>query len=153
MRRHLLVLSVLAMLASPPALPASEFDWITREFARQSGAQALHIPLFGLARFVVAVAHPAGASDLKLAIFEKATVSSATFSSLIDSTVGTAWKPIVRVRERCGESSNIYVQPDGKHLRLLIATLTGNEVVFLQLRIHPEELIKFVDQQRHDHHA
>jgi hypothetical protein len=32
------------LLLLPAALPASEFDWMTREFARQSGTQPLHIP-------------------------------------------------------------------------------------------------------------
>jgi hypothetical protein len=150
MRRLIALATVL--LALPLLLPASEFDWMVREFTRQSGARQLHIPFFGLARFVVAVAHPAGTSELKLAVFEHPRVDAENFSSIADRTVGSAWKPIVRVRSR-DESSNIYAQPNGKHLRLLIATLDKDDAVFVEVRIHPEELIKFVDQQRHNHHA
>jgi hypothetical protein len=146
-------LFALLLLLLPAALPASEFDWMTREFARQSGTQPLHIPFLGLARFVVGVAHPAGAHDLRLAVFEHAHVDSQQFSHMADSTVGNNWKPIVRVRESSGDVSNIYAQPDGKHIRVLIATRSNDEVVFVELSIRPAELMKFVDEQRRNHHA
>ena len=110
--RRMIALTVL-FTALSATLPASDFDWMVREFARQSGTQPLHIPFFGLARFIVAVAHPAGASELKLAVFENPKVLPADFASLADSTVGPAWKTIVRVRSKNGECSNVYAQPDG----------------------------------------
>ncbi len=42
------------------ALPASDFDWLVREFARDSGARQVHVPFLGFARFIVNVGHPAG---------------------------------------------------------------------------------------------
>jgi len=146
MRSYMAVTALL--FALPFVSTASEFDWMTREFARQSGTQPLHIPFFGLARFVVAVAHPAGASDLKLAVFEHTNIGSDQFSHLADATVGIDWRPIVRVRQNTGDVSNIYVQPEGKHLRVLVASFAKDEVVFVQVRIRPEELMRFVDQQR-----
>jgi hypothetical protein len=151
MRRLIALATVL--LSAPLLLPASEFDWMVREFARQSGVQQLHIPFFGLARFVVAVGHPAGASELKLAVFEHPNVRADDFSRIADATVGSAWQPIIRVRSHKGDSSNIYAQQDGKHLKLLIATLDNDDAVFVQIRIRPEELIRFVDQHKHNHHA
>jgi len=141
------------LLVLPCLLRAGEFDWMTREFARQSGTQPLHIPFFGLARFVVGVAHPAGAHDLRLAVFEHANVGGEQFSRMEDSTVGQDWKPIVRIRDSSGEVSNIYVQPGGKRVRVLIATRDQNEVVFVEVSIKPSELMKFVDDQRRNHHA
>lgn len=150
--RRFLVLTILSLTFSA-ILPASEFDWMVREFERQSGTRQLHIPFFGLARFVVAVGHPAGASELKLAVFEHPGLRADDFSRIADTTIGAAWKPVIRVRSRDGESTNIYAQPDGKHLRLLIATLDKDDAVFVQISIRPETLMKFVDQQRHTHHA
>ena len=145
------LIAIAAILSALPCISsASEFDWMTREFARQSGTQPTHIPFFGLARFVVAVARPAGTSDLHLAIFEHAKLEQERFSQVADTTIGAAWKPIIRVHDRAGEVSNIYVQPQGKHLQVLIATLSNDEVVFVQVRIKPEDLIKFVDEERHN---
>lgn len=151
MMRRMVALTVL-LAAFSCVLPASEFDWMVREFARESGARQMHIPFFGLARFIVAVGHPAGTSELRLAIFEHPVIRSEDFSRLADSTVGVSWQPIVRVRSKNGESSNIYVRPEGKHLQLLIATLDKDEAVFVQLRILPDKLIQFVDEQKQKHH-
>jgi hypothetical protein len=144
MRRLLAILSVATAL--PLALPASEFDWLVREFSRQSAAKPVHIPLFGLARFAVATAHPAGTSELHLAIFQDVDVESGRFSQMTDKVVGPAWRPIVRVRSRNGESTNIYAQLSGKDLHLLLTVLDGGEATFVEVRVKPEALMKFVDE-------
>ena len=132
----------------PAVLPASEFDGLVREFSRQTGSQQTHIPFFGLARFVVAVARPAGTSDLKLAIFEHANVRPRDFAKVADDIVGSGWNRILRVRTRNTESTNIYTQQDGRHLRLLVATVDGEDATFVEMRIRPEALMKFVDEHR-----
>ena len=134
----------------PVVLPAADFDGLVREFSRQTGAQRIHIPFFGLAQFVVAVAHPAGTSELKLAVFEKVDGRSVDLARLTDGFVsGEGWKRIVRVREKNGESTNVYMQPDGKRLRMLVTVLDSGDATFVQMKIRPEELEKFVDEHRH----
>jgi hypothetical protein len=145
-----LIASLIIMAALPLALPASEFEGLVREFSRQSGAKQTNIPLFFLARLAVAVVRPAGTSDLKLAIFEHANFSSAAFSKITDSVVGAPWKPMVRVRARRGESTNIYSQADGAKLRLLVVSLDHSDATFVEVRVRPEELMKFVDEHRHE---
>ncbi len=145
--RQVIALCALAISFSP-ALPASEFDWLVREFSRESGAQQTHVPLFGLVRFSVALAHPVGTSELRLAIFEHASVAPQTFSDLTDMITGIQWKPIVRVRSRDGESTNIYAQQKDNDLRLLITSLEKHQATFVQVRIKPDQLIKFVDDHR-----
>lgn len=145
MRRLLAVVTVFAAL--PLASWGSEFDWLVHEFARESGMEPIHIPLFGLVRFAVAVVQPAGTSELKLAVFEHARLDSARFSDMADKAVGGSWKPMMRVRSRNGESTNIYAQTDGQQLRLLIATLDSDDATFVQVRVKPQELMKFVDKR------
>jgi hypothetical protein len=145
--RRLLALSTL-VLVLPLVLPASEFDWLVREFSRQTGVQQIHIPLFGLVRFSVAVVHPAGTSDLRLAVFEHTNLEVSRFSQLTDAVVGSQWKPLVRVRSRNKESTNIYAQQNGRSLRLLVTSLDGAEATFVEVRIKPEQLMRFLD----DHH-
>jgi hypothetical protein len=144
MRRVLGILTLAAAL--PFTLPASEFDWLVREFSRQSAAKPVHIPLFGLARFAVATAHPAGTSELHLAVFQDVELESERFSQMTDRVVGAAWRPIVRVRSRHGESTNIYAQSIGKDLRVLLTVLDGGEATLIEVRIRPEALLKFVDE-------
>jgi hypothetical protein len=144
MRRLLAILAVAAGL--PLTLPASEFDWLVREVSRQSSGKPVHIPFFGLARFAVAAAHPAGTSDLHLAVLENVDLESGRFSRLTDEVVGPSWRPIVRVRSRNGESTNIYAQLNGKDLRVLLTVLDGSEATLLEVRLKPEALMKFVDE-------
>ena len=146
--RRLRILAVI-LLALPVALPAGEFDSMVREFSRQSGVRPVHIPLFGVVRFAVAIAHPAGTSDLKLAVFEHPNMRAGEFARATDFMIGNSWKQIVRVQSRNGEFSNIYLQPAGKHLRLLIATLDNDDATFVEVRIKPEALMKFVDERKH----
>ena len=140
------LLAVLTLSCLPLTVAASDFDWLVREFSRESGAREVHVPFFGLARFVVAVGHPAGARDIKLAIFERGDLESLRFSMLTDSTVGSSWKPMIRVRERNGESTNIYIREEGKNLNVLITSLDGDDVTFVQVRLEPRALIRFVDE-------
>src|SRR4051794_37942959 len=111
--RHLLAILVVTA-ALPLTLPGSEFDWLVREVSRQSSAKPVHIPLFGFARFVLAAAHPAGTSELHLAVLQQVELEPGKFSRLTDEAVGPAWKPIVRVRSRNTESTSIYAQLNGK---------------------------------------
>lgn len=150
MRQFFVILALL--LFWPLLVPANEFDWLVRQFARESGARPTHIPMFGLVRFAVAVGHPAGTSQLNLAIFEYANFESPRFSELTDSLVGAAWKPMIRVRSRHGESTNIYAQQNDRELKLLVTSLDGSEATFVELKIKPEALIRFVDEHRETRH-
>jgi len=149
MRR--LLLGALLLRLSVSTLGASDFDWMIREFSRQSGAKPLHIPMFGLARLFVGVARPAGTSDLHLAVFEDTRLAPERLTALMDSTVGEVWKPMIRVRSRNGESTNIYFQGLGKNVRLLLGTFEHGEATLIEVRIKPEGLVKFVDEHQRGH--
>jgi hypothetical protein len=145
--RRILGVALLAMWM-PALLPAGEFEVLVHEFSRQTGSEQTRIPFFGVARFVVAVAHPAGTSDLKLAVFEHANVRPRDFARVADDVAGSGWKRIVRVQTRRGESTNIYTHQDGNYLRLLVASVEGENATFVEMRIKPEALMKFVDEHR-----
>lgn len=119
---------LLLMMCAAAVAPAGDFSSLVREFSRQTGARETKIPFFGLARFVVAVAHPAGASDLKLAIFENVNGRQRDFMNTAEGIVNSySWKRIVRVRSRNGEATNIYAMPEGNHLRMLVATVDNGD--------------------------
>ena len=146
MRTH--ILSLCALVLWPAILPASDFDWLVREFSRESGAQ--HVPFLGFARFVVQIGHPAGTTDMRLAIFERGDLDSMRFRAITDTTVGGSWKPMIRIRSSKGEATNIYERTEGKHLNLLITALDNDDATFVQVRVKPEALLRFVDE--HEHH-
>jgi hypothetical protein len=71
---------------------------------------------------------------------------------LADRAVGPSWKPMIRVREGDRETTEIYAQTGDQRLRLLIATLDQQDATFVQVRVKPEELMRFVDRQNLRHH-
>lgn len=144
---------MLFAICIPAVLPADDFNGLVREFSRQTGAHQVYIPFFGLARFVVAVAHPAGTSELKLAVFENVNGRQMDFvDSSNDLAFNAGWKRVVRVCSKKGEATNIYTQTDGARLRMLITTVDRDDAVFVQMRIKPEELMKFVDEHSGKRH-
>jgi hypothetical protein len=143
------ILSLCALVLWPAILPASDFDWLVREFSRESGAQQVHVPFLGFARFIVQVGHPAGTTDMRLAIFERGDLDSMRFRAITDTTVGGSWKPMIRVRSAKGEATNIYERTEGKHLNLLITALDNDDATFVQVRVKPEALLRFVDEHEH----
>src|SRR5271169_590763 len=148
-RRNAAVMcAILFGLFLPAVLRAGEFDWMVRQFSRETGMKPTHIPFFGVAKFVVVVGHPAGTSEINLAIFENADVDPARFSRITDDAVGSTWKPMVRVRSKSGESTNIYARPSGKEMRVLIATLDHGDATFVEVRVQSEALLRFVDEHK-----
>jgi hypothetical protein len=142
------VLAGVMLFAALPLMTwGSEFDSLVREFANESGMKPLHIPLFGLVRFAFGVVEPAGTSELKLAVFEHARLDAERFRQMADEAAGRGWKPIIRVRSKNGETTNIYARSEGLKLRLLIATLDKEDATFVQVRLQPEKLMRFVDDR------
>ena len=142
LQKRLIVLAI----CIPALVPAADFNGMVREFSRQTGAHQTWIPFMGLARFVVAAAHPAGASELNLAVFENVNGRQRDFVNAAEDLAGSqGWKRIVRVREKNGESTNIYMLPEGKKVRMLVTTIDKGDAVFVEMRIKPEDLAKFVD--------
>ena len=141
--------SALFLCCPGPGLGA-EFDSIVRTVQEQSGCQRTHIPFFWLARVAVAVGHPAGASQLKLALFERPSVAPERFSEIVDDAVGPIWKPMVRVRSQKGEVTSIFLQENGgRAVRILVATKDQEDAVLVQVRLDVGRLLHFVDEHQH----
>src|SRR5947209_14870560 len=93
------------VILSAPALAGDrEFDTIVRSVEARCETSHTRIPFFGLANFFVKVVRPAGASDLKLAVFEDMRrpifAQEEDFASLMQGALGTDWRPFVRVQNR-----------------------------------------------------
>ena len=147
---------LLAALATNLALPARagdrDFDHLVHQLEGQYGKRKLSIPFFGFANFVVRVARPAGARDLKVAIFEDIDGRRHPRVDELDAWTRTlaagSWKPFVRVNERrSGERVQVYSRRRGTNdWELLVATLERSEAVLARVRVNPEELARWVNR-------
>lgn len=140
----------IALFCAPVAGRGAEFDSIVRSVQQQTGCQRIHVPFFWVARAVVAVGHPAGTSELKLAILERPIVPAERFSEIVDDALGPFWKPMVRVRSQNGETTSIFVRENGDEaVRLLIANKDHEDAVLVQVRLNVGQLLRFIDEHQH----
>ena len=149
MRKTWLDVSAALLLGASAVMFAGydDFQAVVSRIESNYGVRRLSIPLFGLAKGFVAVARPAGARSMDLAIFEDLRgVDAEEFHRLVAGSLGPGWKPIVRVRSRHnGESVSIYARDYGKHVKFLIATCEPDEAVLVQAKVNADELAKWLE--------
>jgi len=129
----------------------SEFDHVVRAIETHYHAKRTHIPFLGLANLVVKVAHPAGASEFKLAVFEDMQSPDERDRRELDRFMSGLrfgrLRPLVRVHSsRDRESVYIFAEDDfSKSTRMLIATFQSDQATVIQVRVNIDELMKWID--------
>jgi hypothetical protein len=152
--------AVLAMLmASGAAFGGdAEFDRIVKAIESHYGARPQHIPFMGVANFFVKVAHPEGASAIKLAVFEglkdlKSAEDPGQWHArdrLMDTLASSSLHPMIRVHSRHdGEATYIFMGPSGKSTRLLIATFERNDATVIEVKANIETLMQSLQDPSH----
>jgi len=133
----------------------AEFDRIVRAIEEHYGTHQMHIPFMGLASLFVKVAHPEGATGLKLAVFEDLKSSPGAREwkerdQFMNSLSGPDLHPFVRVHSRrSGEATYLFMGPEGKSTRILIATFERNEATVVEVKANPEAILRSLDEPRH----
>jgi hypothetical protein len=115
------------LVASGAALIAdSEFDHVVKAIEIHYHTKRTHVPFLGVANVFVKVAHPAGASEFKLAVFEDLKSIGEDDERDLDQFMhgfsSSRLRPLVRVHsQHDGESIYIYAQDDeARSTRMLI---------------------------------
>jgi len=113
----------------------------------------------GLASFVVKVAHPEGATGLKLAVFEdlKSAPDSPEWTErdrFMDALSGPSLHQFVRVHSRRnGEATYIFMGPESKSTRILIATFERNEATVIEVKANIDKLLRSLEEPAHAGHS
>ena len=140
-------------LALVPAASAGDPDFkaIVRSVESELGIRRMHIPLFGTAMFCVRVAHPGGAKQLDMAIFDEADYAmpdAERFDQIIRNAVGNRWTPMIRVKER-DELTYIYAKVEKHDWKLILATFEPREATLIHLKVDPKRLGDLFDEPKH----
>jgi hypothetical protein len=127
-----------------------EFDLIVDTMESQYGTKRLSIPFLGIANLFVKAIRPAGARDIKLAVFEHVEEwrhpSHERLDDMVESLPAQRWSRFVRVQSHRGrERVHIYGRKAKEDWELLIATLERNEAVIVRVRLNPDGLAKWVN--------
>lgn len=148
--RLLVVSALVASSAAPVDQELDDFDGVVRRMESHFQKRRLWIPFLGAINFVSNVARPLGASDFKLAVIED--IGRRGAAPVIPFR--PHWKPIVRVRERDGESVDILAREDGhRSVKLLMMVVDDDDAVVMQMRMEPTRFLEFVGEKARGHHA
>lgn len=125
-----------------------EFDHVVRAIEDHYGVKQTHIPFMGVAKFFIKVAHPAGTSGFKLAIFEDLRAGDRDPLELdlfMNEVSGHGLHPLVVTHSRTdGESSYILAGAAGKSTKLLIATFDRNEATVVEVEANIDLLLRTI---------
>ena len=130
---------------------ADDFGKIVRHIEVNYHVHRNHRFLMGFVGLVVKFWHVGGVKSLKAAIFEdqhlEATDADARLDEIVQSASERGWHPLAKsYSRRSGEHSYIYVQTQGKDIRMLIVSVEPNEAAVLQLKLDPDKLAKYMDE-------
>jgi hypothetical protein len=130
-----------------------EFDRVVNAVERHYGVKRTHIPLLGLANFVVKVAHPAGTSGFKLAVFEDLPEvdDQGDLDRLMKEICAGRLHPMVVTRERHGESTYILTGEVGKSTEMLVATFEPHEATVIEVTVNIDTLMKMISAPEKAH--
>jgi hypothetical protein len=147
-RRLLLLIALsIATLGATPA--RANFDDIVRAVESRYHVQRTTIPMFGLVRFALWVAHPGGVSDVQLATFENAHFDDMKgLAEIVRRNAGEAMQPLVQTRSnRQGETTLIYARPlGGDRVALLIFAHDREDTTVLRVVVSMD---KFSEAMNH----
>jgi hypothetical protein len=142
------LLFLLAALAI--AVPAqADFSSLARAVSRRPGVSRVWIPFLGLARAAVWVVSPKGVHDFQLVTFEgKGLNDAATFAALMQQHVRD-YQPMVRVRERNGDFSYIYVKPGkGDRMELIVFSHDKENTVLVRVEVDAKVVASEIGEPR-----
>ncbi len=122
MSKRLLLLVLAVVLFAIPL--RAGFEEVVDAMERTPGLHRTPIPFFGLARFVVRVAHPRGVHDVQVATFEGGgTVDRRDVAAILRDSIRDGYSPVVQTRSnRDGEWTFIFARPSGNNIDMLVVT-------------------------------
>jgi len=143
------ILALLLATAGAACSADREFDQLVRAIENHYGVRQTHIPLMGLANFVVKVSHPAGARGFKLAVFEN-LLSSVDYDDTREldrfmGGIGGGLHPLVVTHSRRENASTYILAGDiGKTTRMLVATFDRHEATVVEVEVDIETLLRTI---------
>ena len=149
--RRLLLLIALSVFTLGATPARANFDDIVRAVESRYHMQRTSIPLFGLVRFALWVAHPGGVSDVQLATFENAHFDDQReLAEIVRRNAGEPMQPLVQARSnRNNETTLIYARPlGGDRVALLIFAHDREDTTVLRVVV---SIDKFSEAMNHPH--
>jgi hypothetical protein len=130
-----------------------EFDRVVSAVEKYYGVKRTHIPLMGVAHLFVKVAHPAGASGVKIAVFEDLPPieDPSDLNRFMDDVCRGRHPMVVTRSRRDGESTYILTGEVGKSTEILVVTFERHEATVIEATVNMETLFKMIGSPESAH--
>ncbi len=153
-RIAVILLALLAVLASAPVLPASDQEFNAIVAKLSSHYQKRPMRFMGLLNFIANRVKPSGVSGMKMAIFEDLNPDRRLSGDGVDEFILAAatrgrFLPFVRVKSREWEQTHIYARETAGKFEMLIISMEQDEAVVLKMRLHPEAMAQWIEKPVH----
>jgi hypothetical protein len=145
---HLILLALLMTLPSAVARAGDrDFDAVVSHIKKEYGAKRQSSLPFGLAGFVVRLAHPAGIKSIKVAILERiaGAAGNARLDAVVRDSLSADWQPIVRVfsrKER--EQTYVYLRPRGGDMEFFVVAVDDEEATVVKAKVDLESAAEWL---------
>jgi hypothetical protein len=145
-------LRVAAMMLACAGTAAAghEFDRVVKAIETHFGATRTHIPLMGVANFVLQVGHPAGASGFHIALFQDLQTDldedrQVELDRFMDTLSSPTLRPLIRTRSLPdAEATYIFCGDTGKTTQILLATFNRREATVIEVKVQFETLLRWI---------
>ena len=150
--------AIAAVITVPIAVNAAanrEFNAVVSAVEQRYASHAERIPLMGLANFCAWAATGGGVRGIRIAEFDHlSTADPAELEAIVRKNLGRNWQPFVTDRNRSGNITVIYVEPDGAAMRMMVADLEHGELDLVRLEVNGDRLRQWMrdPQGRTRHH-
>ncbi len=143
--------SIAFSLGGDTVFASDDFTRIVHHIEANYHVHRNHRWAMGFAGLVVKFWHVAGVKNFKGAIFEDQHLENTATDQKLDEIVLRAgqsgWQPMVKsYSRRTGEHAFVYAKPEGHDLKLLIVSVEPNEAAVIQVKVDPDKLNDFLDE-------
>ena len=143
-----------AVLALVPvtgcAASGHDFDAVVSAVQARYPAQVQRVPLMGLVSLCARVVTGDGVKGMQVAEFEnfRNAPDPAELDRLVSDTLGAGWQRFVMERDRDGNASLIFSQPDGEAMRLMIADYEHGELDLVRIEVNGKRMQRWLENPR-----
>lgn len=143
---------LLASAASTTLGKTGEYEAVANHLKTRYAAKKVSIPFMWLAKAAVKIVRPAGVRSFNITLFEDLKFSKESLDkemrSLMRTSFGPEWSPILNVRSRDGEQVYMYMREEGKNIKIALVTIDGKDAALIKATFSPEKLVDFINNPK-----
>ena len=131
-------------MASSAASKSDGFDGLVRAVDARYHVHGSRAPMMWAVSLAARGFTHGGVRGMRVVTYEgfPEEVDRGEIEGMVRAQLGAEWMPMVRSRSE-GESSLVYVQPDGERVRMVVVSLEKHELDMVRMEMNPEALARW----------